>query len=292
MPKIIFIHGRGQQGRNPVELEQEWKAALVEGLDKIGARLPVGSKIVFAFYGDELQKRLLRPQTTMERLLERGEPSEEELYFLRDGLQELLDNAGVTGDQIRENYSDDLTEKGIQNWQWVIAMIRTADKVPGLRDLMLDLVTSDVYEYLALPHIRAAIDEIVASHIDSEPTIVVAHSLGTVVGYNVLNQLPAANITTFVTIGSPLGIRAVKKYLDKPLKTPPCISNLWFNALDKKDIVALNPLTSKHFPVTPEITNKTDLENPTSNRHGIEGYLSNPEVAGIIYQELWLSSLK
>ncbi|PSL45447.1 hypothetical protein CLV51_104149 [Chitinophaga niastensis] len=283
MATIIFIHGRGQQGRDPVELEQEWRVALEVGLKKIDAVLPAGTRIVFPYYGNILHEKTKGPEDTLERLIEKGEASDAGMYFLRDMLQELLQNAGITNAQIQQNYPDGLTERGFQNWKWVIAMVKTVDKIPGLRDFMLDLATSDVYQYLALPHIREAIDKLVAGHIDSDPCVVVAHSLGTVVAYNVLHEIPSAKVDGLITLGSPLGIRAVKKFLNKPLKMPSCICNLWFNALDNKDIVALNPLTKHYFPITPGIINKTNLVNTTSNHHSIEGYLSNPEVAKAIY---------
>jgi hypothetical protein len=56
---------------------------------------------------------------------------------------------------------------------------------------------------------------------------------------------------------------------------PPNVSR-WFNAMDERDVVALYPLTSENFNVDPPIENKTDVDNPTPNRHGISGYLGDP----------------
>ena len=38
--------------------------------------------------------------------------------------------------------------------------------------------------------------------------------------------------------------------------------------------------------MTPSITNKTNVNNHTDNRHGIVGYLDDPDVAKKIYQAL------
>ena len=51
-------------------------------------------------------------------------------------------------------------------------------------------------------------------------------------------------------------------------------------------MVALYPLNAKYFPVTPAIDNKANVDNPTPNRHGIIGYLSDPEVARRIHDAL------
>ena len=60
----------------------------------------------------------------------------------------------------------------------------------------------------------------------------------------------------------------------------------WFNAYDERDVVALYPLSKPHFAVTPNITNKNNVRNQTENRHGIAGYLNDPEVAKRIYDAI------
>jgi hypothetical protein len=49
--------------------------------------------------------------------------------------------------------------------------------------------------------------------------------------------------------------------------------------MDEGDVVALRPLDGEVFPITPPIRNKTTVDNHTENRHGIVGYLDDPEVA-------------
>jgi hypothetical protein len=46
----------------------------------------------------------------------------------------------------------------------------------------------------------------------------------------------------------------------------------------------LYPLNDAFFPTDPAVENKTDVDNPTENRHGIEGYLADPVVAAKIYE--------
>lgn len=119
------------------------------------------------------------------------------------------------------------------------------------------------------------------------PTVVVSHSLGTVVAYNLLRRegrQQGWNIPLFVTLGSPLGVDAMRKKL-APIEHPACV-RCWFNAYDPRDVVALFPLDEKNFDVDPPIVNKGDVNNLTSNRHGISGYLSDPEVARAIHAAL------
>jgi hypothetical protein len=86
-----------------------------------------------------------------------------------------------------------------------------------------------------------------------------------------------------------LATRDVYQYLVKealsPGKHPRCVTR-WFNAMDDRDVVSLYPLDPKHFLVDPPIENKTNVDNPTANRHGISGYLSDRVVAKRIYDAL------
>jgi hypothetical protein len=68
------------------------------------------------------------------------------------------------------------------------------------------------------------------------------------------------------------------------MKSPACIDG-WYNALDDRDVVALYALRPVRFPLE-DIENKIDVDNFTRNRHGIEGYLSDPEVAERIHRAL------
>jgi len=106
----------------------------------------------------------------------------------------------------------------------------------------------------------------------------VAHSLGSVVAYNVLRSDPRnLNVPLLVTVGCPLGIRAIRNQL-VPLKFPKP-AHAWYNAFDTRDVVALFPLDDSNFPVIPAVTNFDGVKNHTDNRHGIDGYLDDTKVA-------------
>jgi len=105
--------------------------------------------------------------------------------------------------------------------------------------------------------------------------------LGTVVAYSVLTRdTRAINVPLLVTVGSPLGVRAVRDQFI-PIQSPRSVKS-WYNAYDPRDVVALYPLDEPSFPVTPVIENYGKVKNHTDNRHGIDGYLDDPVVAGKI----------
>ena len=60
----------------------------------------------------------------------------------------------------------------------------------------------------------------------------------------------------------------------------------WYNAFDTRDTIALYPLNKSNFPVTPEVENYDGVKNQTDNRHGIVGYLNDPQIAGRILDAL------
>ncbi|MNP80307.1 hypothetical protein D3C76_1783670 [compost metagenome] len=53
----------------------------------------------------------------------------------------------------------------------------------------------------------------------------------------------------------------------------------WYNAFDTRDVVSLYPLDGANFPVSGTIENNSMVRNHTDNRHGIDGYLDDTNVA-------------
>jgi hypothetical protein len=111
-----------------------------------------------------------------------------------------------------------------------------------------------------------------------------------VVGYNVLRHLEGINVNKYITVGCPLGLKSVRSKLEVPIMNPDCLLDGWFNAYDERDVVALQPLDNVHFNIDPAIVNYDEVDNFTDNRHGIDGYLSDKEVALVIYEQLMLVS--
>jgi hypothetical protein len=281
--KIVMVHGRNQQGKDPVVLEKEWREALTYGLARANRTLPANAEFRFPFYGDELAR--LVAEVEAPGVLDaqaRGTETDADATLRGEILEEVALGLGLTREDIeREFRPSEPRPRGPQNWEWVQAILRAIDRVPGVNSGVVDLVTRDVYVYLTFGGVRRKIDRIVADAFDDDETIVISHSLGTVVAYNVLlaraAELP---VPRFLTLGSPLGVRALQRHLVSPLVNPPSVAS-WRNAFDDRDVVALRPLDpSTGFHLDPPILNKRDVKNHTENRHGIAGYLADPVVAG------------
>jgi hypothetical protein len=116
-------------------------------------------------------------------------------------------------------------------------------------------VMPEVYSYLASPSRRHLAQKTVAQAIkNTNATVVVAHSLGSIVTYETLHAFDGLGVEVFVTLGSPLGLPgAVFDMLDPaPLaghgKRPPGLRH-WINIADAGDLVALPRRLGDRFPV-------------------------------------------
>ncbi len=285
---LIFVHGRDQQGKNPQELQAQWEAALMKGWERLGLTRPGDLDVVFPFYGDELARLVEQLNAPLvSDVTTKGAASDvSEAAFRGELLEELARNAGLTDDDFQAYYSGQPLEKGPLNWEWVQAILKALDNTP-IGEASIDLFTRDVYVYLTNRAVREKIDKIVADKFAGKECVVVGHSLGTVVAYNVLRSLgSSASAKRYVTVGSPLGVKAIQRQLVPPALAMPDGLPEWFNAYDERDVVALRPLDHTTFQVTPPVRNRAEVENHTKNRHGIAGYLDDREVARWIYEAL------
>ncbi|MGX1135613.1 hypothetical protein RKD49_007803 [Streptomyces glaucescens] len=291
MRKLVLVHGRSQQRLDAKELKREWLDSLHTGLRSAGITAEVDdADVAFPYYGDTLYELSGDPRRPAANVLVAGlhDADEAEKEFVGAVVADAVEKAGVSEARVRAEAGADVIERRPQNWPWVLAALRALDRLPGVGGASIALVTRDVYMYLRNAGIQRVIDQGLRSALrPDEETVVVSHSLGTVVAYNVLAREAAAEgwrVPSFITLGSPLGIRAVVDRL-APIVHPDGVGG-WFNAFDAGDTVALHPLDAVHFPVTPPVENYGDVRNPTPNRHGISGYLGDPTVARRVHRAL------
>jgi hypothetical protein len=241
MAKLVMIHGRGQRKQNHEELRQIWIAALKSGLAACSLPIPEGTEIVLPFYGVELDQ--IRKEDSPDQLQAKGEEGEEFTPLHLELLQELASNAGITEQELQQEMEPGLIARGFRNTALGLAIARALDnKYTG--DLSLGMLTKDVLDYLTKPFITQSINNIVLREVGAGPCVVVGHSLGSVIGYNILAEhAEDLDVQAYITVGSPLGLRSMGTHIYSPLTMPKCIRDRWFNAYDRKDIVALKPLT-------------------------------------------------
>jgi pimeloyl-ACP methyl ester carboxylesterase len=125
-------------------------------------------------------------------------------------------------------------------------------------------------------------------------TMLIAHSMGSIVAYDVLraagHTLPGLRIPHFVTLGSPLGLSKVKEIVSAPLRVPECVAR-WSNFADPRDYAARwdtrlsNDYRASRAGVTVSdhlVINGYVSPSGKPNPHKIYGYLRTPEVSELI----------
>ena len=133
--KLVFIHGRSQQGNDPDKLKTDWLDALQEGLKKSHLTLPDNVEARLPFYGDRLNDLATEfdvPLTEDVNTKGGGEDADF-LEFEAEVAESVWKRAGITKKQIDQKYGEIPKPKGPQNWHWVQAILRALDDFsPGL----------------------------------------------------------------------------------------------------------------------------------------------------------------
>jgi subtilisin family serine protease len=169
----------------------------------------------------------------------------------------------------------------------------------------LEEFVPDVAGYFFKPALRERIRQRLVAQLDlprDQPVAVVAHSLGSVIAYEVLSALAASDpqgldLRAFVTLGSPLGIREVQDFLVPNGRRVPSTVPRWFNFADPLDPVAADKRLAGDFrwADAPErsidddlVMNQRTASLPGFNPHSALGYLAHPNVRRAVYGALHL----
>jgi hypothetical protein len=239
--KLLLVHGRSQQGRDPEAIKAEWLGALDAGARALGKARPADVEVSLPFYGDTLDRFTREFDIPLTSDIQtRGSAQDDEfLVFQAEFAEASRVRAGITDAKGDAEYGPNPAPRGPLNWQWVQAILRAIDRNgTGMNQRTLETFTRDVFLYTTRAGVREEIDAIVAARLGEQPTVVVAHSLGTVVAYSVLRgDRRALQVPLFLTVGSPLAVRAVRDQF-RPLRAPRPVGT-WYNAFDTRDVVSL-----------------------------------------------------
>jgi hypothetical protein len=246
MPKVVAIHGIAQQHKGEQTLKGEWLPALRDGLTRTqtGATL-ADEDFVVAFYGD-LFRPAGGPADKAASISFPWEPEDiAESDELEVGLlQAFWQEARRTDPDVPEPEPGGKARTPNFVQQALVALSHSTF-FAGLAERAMIGNLKQVAAYLGDDAVRAAAQLRLASLVDKYTTVVIAHSLGSIVAYETLCAHPEWNIRSFITLGSPLGISNV--VLDRLRPTPPdgakracpvCVRQ-WFNIADRADVVAM-----------------------------------------------------
>ena len=182
--------------------------------------------------------------------------------------------------------AEDLVRSELGSSQWVHGVLRFVESdIPGMGALLLRFARQ-VNAYLSLPDVQATVDAIVRPSLLDGPTVVVSHSLGSIIAYRLLRKADrGADVPLFVTLGSPLGIQVIKTHLNPPeLAVPPAVGR-WLNATDARDCVELHARLDGDTFVD-GIENVDDVRHVGGSPLAIDVYLGHAVVASHIHAAL------
>ncbi len=285
--KLLLIHGRSQEDKNPAVLRHKWVSSLHAGAEAVGLELPISDEdIIFPYFGDALIDLTVEEHPEHHEHEEDiapvslGRDHHDDFEYRCRVLNECFDEAlgfdrglGPAEPPTQDTgpLESELVQLGIGFIENLSTRFSSRSLTAAAADVSMYVRDENIQHF-----IESGIAQAVADQDPVEELVVVGHSLGSIIAYRMLaagGLLADRNVTSFITIGSPLGIRAVREALH-PIGHPPGVG-CWFNAFDERDAVALHPLNDKFFNIEPAIENYGGVKNDTINRHGITGYLTD-----------------
>ncbi|MFJ5721012.1 alpha/beta hydrolase [Streptomyces sp. NPDC093149] len=311
-PRLVFVHGIGDL-RDAKAEEDEWLRALANGAQRAGQSRHVSALVSgwdsttsFAYYGDLFKKAGVQGGADSQGADDAAVVGE----LLLEAIGDQLDAPGLAGHEkwvllhAQAQLAPPGQSQGLGNiGRRTLNALTTLMSAPGLRwfggiassQLTLTIL-GQVARYLnrgesdanGVPLDRR-IRERVAGYLGHDgPTVVVAHSLGTVVALEALHE-HKGDVPLLVTLGSPLGMRTtvLPRTRPQPMGTPETVGR-WLNFWDRDDVIAARPML-EHF-----VRPNTAGVGPVSDRvdsdglwvHSAAKYLAHPAVAGPVVEAL------
>lgn len=283
--RLLFVHGIAQQDYSEDQLLSIWTDHLLDhGVNRAKVQ---AAKPEMAYYGDRLFAWVSGDASAAVPM---GPPiSGEEMAFLSKALDEIAASSGLDEDEIEFAANQAAIEEGagaIGQSTWLgrraVAIVSLLEKISPLRGSIAARVVRQAYVYLANRHARTEIDGIVRPRIGTGEVVIVSHSLGTVVAFNLLRELAGAGVNVkvplFATLGSPLAITEVKRHVGGSFAIPSIVGR-WLNFYDKGDPVTLGRPLGPNFSAG---IVDTIVDNNTQNGHSIAGYLDDMQLVGAI----------
>lgn len=294
---IIGIHGLSEKPPAS-ELEPWWHTSINDGLARIGAPPLDRSRFSLAYwahhrYKDDLEHGNPQPYTTPET----DTPVSGGIAFVQAAKKF---SVNWLGEKLDEKYEHQ-GEGEIRKW---LKEKMLAHSVADLHAYYDEGSTVEHGEKLGMQTRQALRNElklIIDRHANDE-LLVVGHSMGSVVAYDVLRDLSPAEhtIAHYISIGSPLGIADVKFKITQERRenqatVPEVLTESWLNFADPRDFVAIDVSIADEYANPRNIriedmivhngyraaTPKGDWDE---NPHKSYGYLRTQEVAHAIEQ--------
>lgn len=283
MTSILAVHGIGQQMETPQSLHRKWWPAMVAGVRAAGGNLTADATLICPCYGS-----LFRPigfLAATDPPFVASDIRTWEADLLRAWWQAA---AGVDRNVVAPGASTLVSwPSSIQRGLNALLNARFFASVAE-NALIFDLRQVNVY-INDENNGKFAIREEVAKAVREDVRVIVAHSFGSVVAYELLSAHPEWPVKTLITLGSPLGM---PNLIFDRLEPPPANGRgrwpgnvkTWVNIADPGDIVALEKRLASRFG---ERVEDVAVDNGAT-AHDATSYLNARETGGAIARAIGL----
>jgi hypothetical protein len=255
MPQVVGVHGIGQQQLGAKQLLKDWAPALGDGIDAALGHNPTRPEVNFklGFYGKLFLPEIAARDSTDKDIKKSGaavaddlDPAEVEWFD--DVADEVV--APPIG------APEDLAAGTPADPEWVAKAIRLPGPSARLAAWLDNqfgaagslLFFSDLRQVQRYQRDEGIADAARARVLDAAGdgcTVLIGHSLGSVVAYEVACLTPPKGLRLLVTLGSPLGLATVRRRLRH---SGPPDDIAWVNVVDPKDPVCCAGGVKPHWP--------------------------------------------
>jgi hypothetical protein len=268
MVQLVITHGRSHEFNIPSLTQRPLEEAIRWGLERVGSPAFAVIPISLAFYGD-----YWRPDAGTRSLdVEAGSSAPTELQRQVAGDILLASGSVAEAEPIPRVFG----------WDTLNGLATVLDQHLHSGDLMVRLFLDDVESYFGNDRLRSlALDRVEeAIQATGDDVILLGHSLGSVVVYDLLRERAGLPVRALITLGSPLGLPTVRRRLT--LCRFPNAVERWVNVFDPRDFVTGREKLREHFPsedgrVVEDLETEgrsPSLTNPIAPHDGI-AYLSS-----------------
>jgi metacaspase-1 len=246
--KILAIHGLGHQEKNPTSWQPQWEKTLQDVLRKWNESL--GVEVRFAEYDDLFGDTAMTVGGTLGgfgRLL-----WDEVSYSVTDRFAGLFGRRRAFGEGVGEAA------------KWKIGMVTQFAEDEKLRARLRDTLTEQIEAV--------------------EPDVVFAHSLGTLLTYDLFLHPPQNDIISnryYITCGCQIGRRALRSLYGGRLET--VAAREWYNLYNSNDDVLVVPFTiyADNFQ-----TIETTFDLPGVGDHDAVEYIRHGNAQNKVWREI------
>jgi len=295
---IIGIHGLSNKPEKS-KISEWWEAAIREGLLKNCGIQNADFQFIMVYWANLLYKY----------------PQHQDADFDYDALyneQPYIKAAPGALREYNEGWVDAVREAVTSRGGAVLDSIRKHVRLDAVGDWLLEQKVRDLaYYYDKDRKIKdrdgqkrqarqVLMDELMSilRPLKGERIMLIAHSMGSIISYDVLRNLGQLDrsfvVHHFLTVGSPLGLSFVKaniyterSYASVPVRTPTVVTEKWVNYADRRDPVAVDAHLRDDFgrnDLGIQVEDDLVLNDYVTSRgesksHKSYGYLRTPELS-------------